>query len=291
MNVEYYKLTEEVLNNLQKLNNKSRKEAYAKIGSYEFEHISDDPIYWLDASQHVKTKTWPKGLPYVYTKDPHILYLCKHCKMDIFGDKRVFHLKESHNIEGSSIRFLQNNFLELPAVRPFTVLEYMPPIIDYWLKAQYMVIEKSRDMMATWLFVALHTWDVMFHKGRQHIFQSQDSGKTLELIMRAKIIYDNQPAFIKSAIGPISFGKTGSKSGELLIVNQESELLGFPQGPDQIRQFHPSGIFTDETAFQIEAAAAFAAIKPSIQMGGRYTGLSSPNKSFFEKLARDTSDV
>jgi len=286
----YYQLTEEVLEGLKWVSPKSAREALGIIGKYEYDHCADDPIYWLDQTQHVKTKTWPKGLPYVFTKDPHILYSCKTCGVEIFGDKRGLHLEMSHKILAKSIRELGEQFEELNPTRPFTVIEYMPPIARAWLDSQFFVLEKSRDMMATWLMVALFTWDALFHKGRQHIFQSQDAGKTLELVQRSKIIYDNTPKFLKDTIGPVMFGKGNSKSGEFFILRQESEILGFPQGPDQIRQFHPSGVFTDETAFQVEAASSFAAIKPAIQQGGKYVGISSANRSYFELLCRDRSD-
>ena len=290
MDHSYYQITEEVLQNISRLSPKARGDAFGILGKYEFDHCADDPIYWLDQTQHVKTKSHPKGMPYVFTKDPHILYECKTCGVELFGDKRGIHLESSHKIVATSIRTLGEQFIELPPIRPFTVIEYMPPIAQAWLNSQFFVIEKSRDMMATWLMVALFSWDAFFHKGRQHIFQSQDAGKTLELVQRSKIIYDNTPHFLKQIIGPIIFGKGNTKSGELFIPRQESEILGFPQGADQIRQFHHSGVFTDETAFQVEAAASFAAIKPAIQQGGKYVGISSANRSYFELLCRDRSD-
>jgi hypothetical protein len=287
---EYYQLTEETLTGLTKCSKKARKEALGMIGTYEYHHCGDDPLYWLDHTQHVKTKTYPMGLPYVFTKDPHIVYKCRTCGVEIFGDKRGTHLELSHKILTTSIRGLGEQFEEMPPTRPFTVIEYMPPIIQAYLGSQFFAMEKSRDMMATWLMVALSAWDVLFHKGRQHIFQSQDAGKTLELTQRAKIIYDNTPFFLRQAIGPVVFGKGNSKSGELFVLRQESEILGFPQGADQIRQFHPSLVFSDESAFQILAGEAFAAIKPAIQQGGKYVAISSANRSHFELICRDRTD-
>ena len=287
---EYYQLTEEILEGLSRISPKARKDALGVIGKLEFEHCSEDPLYWLDQGQHVKTKRYPRGLPYVFTEDPHILYECKLCKADVFGNKRGVHLEINHNLKVSSISGLRDAFNELPHVRPFTLIEYMPPIIEEYLRAQFFAVEKSRDMMATWLMVALSTWDVLFHKGRQHIFQSQDAGKTLELVKRASIIYDNSPAFLKQVIGPLTFGKGNTKSGELFVLKQKSEILGFPQGPDQIRQFHPSLIFCDESAFQVLAGDSFAAIKPAIQQGGKYITISSANRSFFELVCRDRTN-
>jgi len=286
-----FHLTNELLLKIQKLPRKDRAAALAYVGQKEFDKISEDPIYWLDAKQHLVSPEWPNGVPYVFTKDPHTLYKCKQCYIELWGDKRADHLRMIHGQEGViSFKSLLDKFEELPPFRPFTLHEYMPPIIEAWQHNSFIAIEKSRDMMATWLIIALYTWDVLFHKGRQNIFQSQDAAKTLELVARAKIIYDHQPPFLKKAIGPVVFSKGTGRSGEMFIVKQEGEILGFPQGPEQIRQYHPSGIFLDEAAYQIEAGAAFAAIKPAIQAGGRFTAISSAQKSWFESVCRDTSD-
>lgn len=203
-------------------------------------------------------------------------------------DGRVTHNEVVHRKDKNTLQVLIADFERLPAVRPFTLFEYMPPIIEAWLTSQYFAVEKSRDMMATWLLIALFTWDTMFHKGHQNIFQSEDANKTLELVQRAYLIYGQTPKFLKEAIGKATFSKGGAKSGELFFLDQESEILGFPQGADQIRQFHPTGVFADEAAYQVEAGASFAAVKPAIMMGGRYSMISSANRSWFEQICRDT---
>lgn len=260
------------------------------IGQAEYEKCAIDPLYWLDSNKHVKTKRWPDGLPYVFTKDPHKIYICSECNTEVVEDRRVDHLEVMHKEEYPTAKRVREVFILLPAIRPFTVLSYMPAIIEAWQTAQYFAIEKSRDMMATWLFVALYTWDAMFNVGRQHILQSEDAFKTLELVQRAYLIHDETPSFLKDAIGPANFSKGTTKAGELYFTKVKSEILGLPQGADQIRQWHPTGVLSDEAAFQQEAGATFAAIKPAILMGGRYTAISSANRSWFELVCRDKTD-
>jgi hypothetical protein len=260
------------------------------VAREEFLRCADDPVYWLDASQHVKTPQHPQGVPYCYTKDPHKIHTCNLCGGEVMDDQRVIHMEIVHRVSNTTLHLLRETFTLLPAVRPFPMFPYMAPIVQEWMKAQYFVIEKSRDMSATWLCIALHTWDTMFHQGRQHILQSEDAFKTLELVQRAHHIYKYTPSFLREVIGTGNFSKGSAKSGELYFTTQDSEILGLPQGPDQIRQFHPSGIFADEAAFQNEAGATFAAAKPAILQGGRYTAISSANRSWFEKVCRDLTD-
>lgn len=283
-------LTAGLLDAVARLPKAKRIQVMRLLGRSEYDKCADDPLYWLDAAQHVATAQWPKGLPYVFTKDPHKIYTCALCSGDVNEEGRVAHMQFVHQKEHSSLHALREVFTLLPAVRPFSVMEYMPPIVRAWETAQYFAIEKSRDMMATWLMVALYTWDAMFHSGRQHILQSEDAFKTLELVQRAAVIYKNTPVFLRDAIGDAQFSKGTAKSGELYFTTVDSEILGLPQGQDQIRQFHPSGVMADEAAFQVEAGATFGAIKPAIMMGGRYTAISSANRSWFELVCRDKTD-
>lgn len=282
-------LTSELLDAVTRLPKSQRDKVMQVIGASEFEKCAEDPLYWIDASQHVKTHKWPGGLPYVFTKDPHAIYSCELCDVEVVEDGRVTHLEVMHG-EQSSVFRLRQVFKRLPSTRPFPMFEYMRPMIEAWATAQYFAVEKSRDMSATWLMIALHTWDAMFHEGRQMILQSEDAFKTLELVQRSNIIYEATPAFLRSAIGPAIYSKGTTKSGELYFTKQKSEILGLPQGPDQIRQFHPSRIFSDEAAFQAEAESTFAAIKPAILMGGAYSAISSANRSWFERVCRDSTD-
>jgi len=286
-------LTPKVFKQISGMAPKDQRRIFQAIGEREYTRCQDDAIYWFDASQHPKTEQFPEGIPYVYTKDPHLLFECRSCQMEVLPQSRGTHLELTHGKILTKLREIEAEFHELPAIRPFPdflLKAYMLPLIEEWVKDQYFVVEKSRDMMATWLVVALHTWDTLFHKGRQHLFQSQTAPKTLELVQRAHFIARQQPKFLRDVVGPVVFGKGDHRSGEMFVTKQESEILGFAQGPDQIRQFHPSGIFLDEAAFQVEAEAAYAAIKPAILMGGKFTAISSANRSWFEKICRDTSD-
>ena len=101
-------------------------------------------------------------------------------------------------------------------------------------------------------------------------------------------MYRHQPKFLK--IYKVQAGQGVAKAGHIRLDEPNSEILGFPQGADQIRQFHPSGIFLDEAAFLKDAGDTFAAIKPSIENGGRFTAISSANPSWFWKATLDELD-
>lgn len=277
-------ITTDLLQDISKLRGKTRVAALRRMAQEEWNNCAESIFFWLDRKRHYN------NIPYCMTNERHPQHHCRLCN-DGLGhhfNKRIQHLKDRHNIDASTDGELRGFFDQLPGIRPFTILPYMPPIIETWLAEPLIVLEKSRDMIATWLTVAMYTWDTIFHPNRQNIFQSVSAPRTAELVMRAYFIYKQQPKFLRS-IHPAVYTTGLNRSGEFHLPTIDSEILGFPQGPDQIRQYHPSGIFTDETAYQAEAGAAFAAIKPAIQAGGRYTGVSSANPSFFQHLAQDTS--
>jgi hypothetical protein len=289
----YIELSQDLLADIAKLRPAVRRRTLLAVGASEFGRCADDVMYWLDASQHLRTPRWPEGLPYVFTNDPHPMCVCNLC-----GDGEAHHtIKRNEHLKlfhpdlriGTSEGELRGFFTEIPGTRPFTIKPYVPPIINAWLTEPFMCIEKSRDMMATWLVVTLYAWDTLYHRNRQNIFQSENASKTNELVKRADFIYKNQPRFLK-AIHKATYSIGQARSGMLVVPSLESELLGFPQGPDQIRQYHPSGLFSDEAAFQDAAGDSFSAVKPALQNGGRYTAVSSANPSFFWHLCRDTSD-
>lgn len=259
-----------------------RRRVLAEIGRVEHARCAADPLYWLDAHAH--------AFPYVYTKDPHQLWTCVRCEDGLAHatNKREIHLTLTHGEDKPTAESIIGSFTLLNPVRPFPIKPYMPPIINTWLNESLFVIEKSRDVMATWLIVALYTWDTIFHAHRQNIFQSKTASDTMELVTRAYHIWSQQPKFLKD-VTKCTYMKGTARSGLITMDTNGSEIIGLAQGPDQIRGFHPSGIFQDEAAFQDKGHMAFTASKPAIQNGGRFTAISSPNPSWFMLICNDKS--
>ena len=160
---------------------------------------------------------------------------------------------------------------------------YLWYIAREWYENPLIVVAKSRQMLATWLFASLFLWDAAFHRGRRIFFQSKKEDDAAAILMRTKGILQRLPETIRPRH---HFRKTC-----LSFYQHDSEIKAIPQGGDQIRSYTASGILADEAAFQPEFAEAFAAAQPTIQGGGRFTVLSSANPGFFEMLYKDKLDV
>ena len=288
---EWFGLNKETLDFIKTLPKRQRPGALRKLGEVEWSKCRDDIHYWLDPSQHMPTEKWPNGVPYVFTHDPHQRFKCIICPEDndeyYTFDKLKQHLELIHNIEERDPLKVRARFHEVPSIRPFPYhLPYIKPIIHYWLQEPLLLIEKSRDMVATWTIVMLYTWDTLFHEGAQNIFQSLTGAKACDLVRRANAIYKNQPEFLQN-VHKANFSMGLTKSGELVVPSLNSVIMGFAQDPDQVRQFHPRGLFQDEAAFLPKAGDCFAAAKPTIQNGGRFTAISSASPGWFQLCCED----
>ena len=286
-------LSRQLLSDIAGLRPRDRTAALAALGRQEFEACAASLDYWMDSEQH-------GDIPYLYTQDPHPMYSCILCNGGeaIPGPHRVHHARAFHLdvIPDCDSNFrVARWFTPLPSVRAWpagssSIMQYVRPIAEAWLSEPFLCLEKSRDMMATWMIVAFYTWDTIFHEGRQNFFQSEDASKTYELVWRSNFIYTHMPPWLRDACGTFVFTKGSTKAGVFTCVEKHSSIEGFAQGGDQIRQFHPSGLFLDEAAYQTKAQDAFTAVKPALQNGGRFTAVSSANPSYFMLLCNDATN-
>lgn len=173
-------------------------------------------------------------------------------------------------------------------VKRFPQYPYMEHMIDVWEKEDLILVVKSRQMMASWLYVALHLWDAMFHQGRTIFFVSkkeQDAGydSQLSLLSRAMFILDRLPESMKPKY------KKGLQPPKLEFPELHSSIMAMSQDSEGLRQYTASRILSDEMAFQERAEKAYIAMKPTIDGGGALTGISTPNgrNNLFYFLAND----
>jgi len=133
-------------------------------------------------------------------------------------------------------------------------------------------------MKQTWLFVILSLWEAIYHDGRLIMLQSKrledavgDSNSGDGLIGRAKYIMEHMPCREQLVPG---YDPTAIM---LRFRDTGSTLWAIPQGGAIIRQRTASGIFSDEAAFQEEAADAYTAAGPCIRGGGWAVSLTTPD--------------
>lgn len=160
---------------------------------------------------------------------------------------------------------------------------YLKAITNIWSKEQLVLIEKSRQMMVSWLMAALHYWLAAYHSGQNVLVQSKKEDDSDLILKRMEFIHNHIPEDLRV---PLVGGKKTYCNIE--FDGTHSRILGVSQNPEASRSQTASAIFSDETAFQDKAEEAYRAVRPALGQTGKYTAVSTPNgKEFFWKLRSD----
>ena len=165
--------------------------------------------------------------------------------------------------------------------------EYLYLLLDRWCRHRLLLIPKSRRMVVTWTFCAIHYWLARFgHPGSKIAFVSRKEGRSeaegsAELVWRCKFIHEHLPKNVMECPIEYTFAR-------LQFPAVRSEIIGVGQGADQLRQHTLSAILADELAFWEHAQETYIASRPTIEGGGRFTGVSSAHPGFFKELVFDT---
>jgi hypothetical protein len=138
---------------------------------------------------------------------------------------------------------------------PFPQWPYIPEVFDLLQAERIVWLEKSRDMLVSWICVAYLTVEAMKVPERGVLFQTQKEDKVKELVRYAKCLYDHQPAWLKEAY-PLSKSMR-LQSDDSLEFAHGGKIIGVPGGADQIRSYHPWGYLNDESSFQPDAGECY----------------------------------
>ena len=168
-----------------------------------------------------------------------------------------------------------------PFRAPFPKKEMYRIVTSYFLKEQALLVPKSREVGASWLFCALVTWHAIFHNAFW-IVQSGKESKSEELINYCRILYSNQAEFLQKRNL-----LTTDNSLELRFQNG-GRVLGVAAGQEQVRTFHPFGVLFDEAAFIAEFAESFDAVRP---VAKQVIALSTDEMGAFHNLCKLEEDM
>lgn len=167
----------------------------------------------------------------------------------------------------------------------FPQTEYLKFLINQYVNEDLIIVAKSRQMMITWIYSALLLWTLLFKDAQLIIVQCLKEDRADEHL-RVKIFYmwANLPDWMKGQLY-CTYKKNNIERWDKRREKVISRVLAVQQGENAVRQFTASVIFSDEMAMQDEAEQAYSASIPSIDGGGKYIGVSTPNyQNFFYRL-------
>lgn len=174
--------------------------------------------------------------------------------------------------------------------KPFLARACYRILCRAWREFDIVFMEKSRQMLISWIFCALFLHDTMFQFNRRQFFQSEKEDKSEALIARVSHLYRGVTTITYPFIGEwLPKPKmTGQKFGTDSVFNFPdigSSITAIAQGADQIPSFTLSGLFADEMDLQPKFEKGYGAAAPAIQGGGRLWALGSAyGKTFGYKV-------
>ena len=127
-------------------------------------------------------------------------------------------------------------------VRRFPPDEYLRYVLHKCFTEPFMAIDKSRQMRMTWLMMFYELFNAMYHENELIICQTKKKEDVdEELIKRGHFMWKNLPTWLKV--------KCDKNFCRLKFPQINSQILGIPSGPDQIRSHNPNRVFLDEGGF------------------------------------------
>ncbi len=149
-------------------------------------------------------------------------------------------------------------------------------------RAAIMFVEKSRQVMMTWLSCCYLLWRARSFKHQLILVQSKREDDAANLVFTkeptmARISYmeSNLPEPMRVVPWP-----KGGAYGHLYFPNG-SHIWAIAEGGSIVRSNTPSVVFSDEAAYQNEFDDAYTAALPAISGGGQGIFISSANPGPF----------
>lgn len=173
--------------------------------------------------------------------------------------------------------FPQHEYLRL-AVREWERVSQLPT-------NRILLILKSRQVMVSWVAIAMVLWSCLFERGRTIGWQSKKSEDANKMLRdRLYAMWERLPPLIR-ARHPCEY-----REGELRFADRKNIVMALPEGPDKPRQFTWSLFISDEMAFQEGSRATYVAVQPAIVGGGMYVAISTAAPSFFYDMVEDRAE-
>lgn len=147
-------------------------------------------------------------------------------------------------------------------------------------KERYIIVLKARQIGMSWLFGAAYPlWLAMFHPSTLCLLFSQREEEAAELVRKCRFIWSRLPVWMRPDLEK-------DNSLELVFKGIESRIIAFSGSPTAGSGYTARYAFADEHAKQTYAEQQFAAIRPTIDMGGQFVSNSTAfgTGNFFHQL-------
>lgn len=215
---------------------------------------------------------------------------------------------------GEVVKFLytKDEHRSEDAVQPFPDMPYLRCVADMYLlggkfidpeQAKYaldwglplnelqqihqtglLAIEKSRQVMVTWITLAYVLWRAKFFEHQLILVQSKREDDAQKLVcVKADTLHSARLTFLETHLPPYLQNMTNCTKCNVHF-SSGSHVWGIPEGGAIIRSHTASLLFSDEAAFQPEFGEAYTAALPAIRGGGQAIFVSSAEIGAFQQI-------
>ncbi len=137
-------------------------------------------------------------------------------------------------------------------------------------KHDRLLVVKSRQMLATWIGTAFILYRALTDGPGIHLVLSKEERSANELIERVRFLYEHVDDQFREH-------EANSLRGSFGFPALGSRILSLPAAPYAVRGLSPRTVFWDEMAFTPNSDEIWASVKPAVDAGGRFFGVSTPN--------------
>ena len=173
-----------------------------------------------------------------------------------------------------------------PAGRGLIVYEpwqHLAEIVRAFEAHRLVQILKARQIGITWTLAGYGLHKAMFNEGANILLLSKGEDEAKELLTRCQLIHRELPEWLRLSLGP-------GGASLMTFPAMDSKIRALPATETAGRTETATLVICDEMDFHPYAEANYAAVKPTIDAGGQFIGVSTIDKSrqdtFFKKLWR-----
>ncbi len=199
------------------------------------------------------------------------------------------HIKMLRSASHSPWRFLTGHVKTHDPERgiaAFPGYPYLRELIETVSRERFLLVPKSRQMMVTWTMVGYFLWRALFRGPGLYLFLSRNERCAEELLERARLVLSHLPPGMRPR-------PTVNSRQELAFGGLGSRMLSLPASPHGPRMYSPTGVFWDEMAFTPYDEQIWSALKPALDSGGSFVGVSSSGgaHNLFARFVKDASSL
>jgi len=153
----------------------------------------------------------------------------------------------------------------------FNLYPFQEQVLKLWLKNDYSIINKSRQLGISTLAAGFSLWTMLFHKDKTVLCIATKQSTAVNMVDKVQFMYQQLPGWLKGKEKPDSNNKLSLK------LSNGSQIVASSAASDAGRSYAVSLLLIDEAAFIDGIDRIYTAIKPTISSGGGCIALSSPN--------------